>query len=130
MILMFIMRRLCRKCTRKSHLKLIDVYLSDIIKETGKLVFAGGGALNVKLNQKILDLPYVEELFVQPAASDAGTAVGAASYATWKRGIKPQKMEHVYLGPSYSSQECIEACENHPETSTIYPAGQCHHQSS
>ena len=40
-------------------LKLIDYYLGDILKETGKLAFAGGGALNVKLNQKILDLPYV-----------------------------------------------------------------------
>lgn len=94
-------------------LKLIDVYLKDVIEETGKLVFAGGGALNVKLNQKILQLGYVKELFVQPAASDAGTAVGAASYASWKRGVTPQKMEHVYLGPKYTTQECIEACESH-----------------
>lgn len=94
-------------------LALIERYLKDTLLETGKLVFAGGGALNVKLNQKILQLPYVDELFVQPAASDAGTAVGAASYATWKRGVMPQKMEHVYLGPSYSNEECVKACEEH-----------------
>lgn len=96
-------------------LQLIDTYLGDILRETGRLVFAGGGALNVKLNQKILGLPYVKELFVQPAASDAGTAVGAASFASWKRGVTPAKMEHVYLGPSYSTDECIGACESHPE---------------
>lgn len=96
-------------------LKLIDAYLGDILRETGKLVFAGGGALNVKLNQKILDLPYVKELFVQPAASDAGTAVGAASYASWRRGVTPEKMKHVYLGPRYTTEQCIEACEDHSQ---------------
>ncbi len=96
-------------------LKLIDCYLGDILKETGKLVFAGGGALNVKLNQKILELPYVSELFVQPAASDAGTAVGAASYASWKRSVPPEPMKHVYLGPEYTTEQCIEACEDHAE---------------
>jgi len=102
-----------QKLYEEVSLALIDHYLKDILQETGKLVFAGGGALNVKLNQKILQLPYVEELFVQPAASDAGTAVGAASYATWKRGIYPEKMEHVYLGPSYTTEECVAACESH-----------------
>ncbi|MDH5736824.1 MAG: carbamoyltransferase, partial [Gammaproteobacteria bacterium] len=96
-------------------LKLIDHYLGDILKETGKLVFAGGGALNVKLNQKILQLPYVKEMFVQPASSDSGTAVGAASYASWKRGVQPEKMDHVYLGPSYTTEECMEECDHHPE---------------
>lgn len=96
-------------------LKLIDRYLGDILKETGKLVFSGGGALNVKLNQKILQLPYVKELFVQPAASDSGTAVGAASFACWKRGVEVEKMDHVYLGPSYTTEECKEACDRHPE---------------
>jgi carbamoyltransferase len=67
-------------------LHLIDFYLGDILKETGKLAFAGGVALNVKLNQRIMALPYVKELFVQPAASDAGTAIGAASYAAHEAG--------------------------------------------
>ncbi len=96
-------------------LKLVDYYLGDILRETGKLVFAGGGALNVKLNQKILQLPFVDELFVQPAASDAGTAVGAASYACHVRGVEVEKMDHVFLGPNYTHDECIEACEEHPE---------------
>ena len=96
-------------------LKLMDYYLGDILKETGNMVFSGGGALNVKLNQKIIARPEVKQLWVQPASGDAGTAVGAASYALVKRGIQPDKMEHVYLGPKYTNEECIEACKSHPE---------------
>lgn len=96
-------------------LKLMDHYLGDIIRETGKLAFSGGGALNVKLNQKIIARDEVKELFVQPASGDAGTAVGAASYALMKRGIQPEPMGHVYLGPKYSNDDCVRACEQHPE---------------
>ncbi len=51
----------------KVSLKLIDHYLGDIIKQTGKLCFAGGGALNVKLNQKFIDTTnnlYYEKYFI------------------------------------------------------------------
>ena len=100
----------------KTALHLIEFYLGDIIRETGKVCFAGGVALNVKLNQRIIAMPHVKELFVQPAASDAGTAIGAASYASEMAGVPVEKMEHVYLGPSYTTEQCIEACKQHPET--------------
>jgi carbamoyltransferase len=95
-------------------LQMLDYYLGDILRETGKLAFAGGGALNVKLNQKIIARPEVRELFVQPAASDAGTAVGAAAYVSVARGVPVEKMEHVYLGPSYSNEDVVAACARHP----------------
>jgi carbamoyltransferase len=104
-----------QKMYEEISLALIDTYLGNILAETGQLVFAGGGALNVKLNQKILEMPNVRELFVQPAASDAGTAVGAASFASWRRGTTPAKMNHVYLGPAYSTEECMQACEDHSQ---------------
>ena len=94
-------------------LGLIDHYLGDILKQSGKICFAGGVALNVKLNQRIIARPDVDELFVQPAASDAGTAIGAASYVANDLGDKIQPMQHAYLGPSYTSEQCIEACEQH-----------------
>ncbi len=94
-------------------LKLINHYLGDVIRETGRICYAGGVALNVKLNQKIIELDGVKELFVQPAASDAGTAVGAASYAAAALGEKVQPLRHVYLGPAYSDEECIKACRRH-----------------
>ncbi len=96
-------------------LKLMDYYLGDILRETGRLAFSGGGALNVKLNQKIISRPEVKELFVQPASGDAGTALGAASYAAVERGITPNKLEQVYLGPNYSNEQCMAACREHKE---------------
>ena len=99
----------------KVALQLIDHYLGDVLKETGKLCYAGGVALNVKLNQRIIARPDVKELFVQPAASDAGTAIGAASYAAnlLKDNVEP--MQHVYLGPKYSNDDCVAACRAHPK---------------
>lgn len=98
----------------KLSLEMMDYYLGDIIKETGRIAFAGGSALNVKLNQKIIARDEVKELFVQPAAGDAGTAVGAAAYVSQQRGVPVEKMEHVYLGPEYSNEEVIAACAKHP----------------
>ncbi len=98
----------------KLSLEMMDYYLGDIIKETGRIAFAGGSALNVKLNQKIIARDNVKELFVQPASGDAGTAVGAAAYISQKRGVPVEKMEHVYLGPEYTNEEVIAACAKHP----------------
>jgi len=95
-------------------LQMIDYYLADILRDTGRLAFSGGGALNVKLNQKIIARPDVRELFVQPASGDAGTAVGAAAYVSVQRGVAVEKMEHVYLGPAYSNEDVIAACARHP----------------
>ncbi len=95
-------------------LGLIDHYLAPILADTGQLCFAGGVALNVKLNQRILARPDVNELFVQPAASDAGTAIGAASYAAHGLGERIRPLRHVYLGPSFDSAACAAACRDHP----------------
>ena len=95
-------------------LQMMEHYLGDILRETGRIAFAGGGALNVKLNQKIIARPEVRELFVQPASGDSGTAVGAASYVSVARGVPVEKMEHVYLGPAYSNEDVIAACARHP----------------
>ncbi|MCL4758102.1 MAG: carbamoyltransferase [Rhodocyclaceae bacterium] len=95
-------------------LAMMDHYLGDLLRETGRLAFAGGGALNVKLNQKIIARPEVRELFVQPASGDSGTALGAAAYVSVARGVPVEKMEHVYLGPSYTNEEVIAACAKHP----------------
>ena len=90
-------------------LGLIDAWLADVLAETGRLVLAGGGALNVKLNQRILARPDVEELFVQPAAGDSGTALGAATYLAAEHGDRLGRMEHVFLGPAFDTQACERA---------------------
>lgn len=92
---------------------MIRYYLGDILKETGQLCFAGGVALNVKLNQAIMAMPEVKQLFVQPAANDAGTSLGAATYVAAMHGDTLFPMQHAYLGPSYSNEQVIQACEKH-----------------
>jgi len=95
-------------------LNLVEYYLEDILQDTGQLVCAGGVALNVKLNQRLMNIPSVKEVFIQPAANDAGTAVGAASYVAHQYGDPIKKLKHVYLGPQYSNEMCIAACKAHP----------------
>lgn len=94
--------------------KLVRHYLGPILAETGKLCFAGGVALNVKLNQRLIALPEVRELFVQPAAGDAGTGLGAATFVAAGLGEDIRPLEHVYLGPAYTTGQCIHTCQEHP----------------
>jgi carbamoyltransferase len=96
-------------------LELLETYLGDILRDTGLLAFAGGGALNVKLNQRIVALDNVTELFVQPAAGDSGTSLGAATYVAAARGETPRAMRHVYLGPAYTPEACAQAVAGWPE---------------
>jgi carbamoyltransferase len=93
-------------------LELMETYLGDVLAETGKLAFAGGGALNVKLNQRIVARSDVDELFVQPASGDSGTALGAATYVAARHGEQLSRMNHVYLGPAYDDGACLEALES------------------
>lgn len=84
-------------------------YLGAHIARTKRLCYAGGVALNVKCNQRLIQmLGPGHELFVQPAASDAGSALGAATFAAHQLGDTVQPMTHAYLGPEYTNQE-IEA---------------------
>ena len=70
------------------------------------LCLAGGVALNCVANGKILKEKYFENIWIQPAAGDAGGSLGAA-LAYWHRELdKPRedfkdKMKGAYLGPSY-----------------------------
>ena len=81
-------------------------------KETNcdNLCLAGGVALNCVANGKILEEKIFKNIWVQPAAGDAGGSLGAA-LAFWhdeKRNPKKNKsdsMKGSYLGPSYSNDE-------------------------
>lgn len=65
------------------------------------LCLAGGVAHNCTLNGKILRSGMFENVFVQPAAHDAGCALGSALYAYYKNNPiakKPSQLEHIYWG--------------------------------
>lgn len=74
------------------------------------LCMAGGVALNCVMNAKIRDQGPFERIWVQPAAGDAGTALGAALWidAQMRQTRPAHRMDHVFLGPEYSEQEIEE----------------------
>jgi carbamoyltransferase len=74
------------------------------------LCMAGGVALNCVMNARVRDADIFERVWVQPAAGDSGTALGAALWVDWKLGglQRRYRMDHVFLGPQYGEAE-IEA---------------------
>jgi carbamoyltransferase len=82
-------------------------YLHDKVSSRN-LCMAGGVALNCVANSRIIrDGPFAN-LFVQPAASDAGSALGAAAIAHTRLVNEApirEPLGHVYLGPRYGNDE-------------------------
>ena len=77
------------------------------ITKSKNLCLAGGVALNCVANWKIQENTPFESIYVQPAANDAGTALGAAYYV-WNKVLGNEKkfvMDSPYTGPSYSNEE-------------------------
>lgn len=71
------------------------------------LCLAGGVALNCVANGKILRAKLFDDIFIQPAAGDAGGALGAA-LAVWHKkyeGERLPRLGNVYLGNEYSESE-------------------------
>jgi carbamoyltransferase len=84
------------------------------------LCLAGGVALNCVANGKLLKSGIFREMYIQPAAGDAGGAVGAAQLANFmyfeeERKINPEtdSMQGSFLGPEYSDKEVISAFRKH-----------------
>ncbi len=78
-------------------------------EETGlpNLCLAGGVALNCVANGRVLKETPFKDIFVQPAAGDAGGALGVAKFI-WHRylGHKRQRpLPNAFLGPGYSDEE-------------------------
>jgi carbamoyltransferase len=83
------------------------------------LCMAGGVALNCVMNARLRDRGPFKQIWVQPAAGDAGTALGAALWIDAqerqpRRGDsasrpdsahRPYCMDHAFLGPAYSDDE-------------------------
>ncbi len=88
-------------------------------KETGikNLCLAGGVALNCVANGKLLEEKIFENIWIQPASGDAGSALGAALIAWHEQLKKPRivnandSMKGTYLGCEYSNNEIISYLE-------------------
>ena len=98
--------------------RLEEVYLGMLRKlaeRTGlkTVCLAGGVAFNCVANGKIFDATPFEQVYVHPAAGDAGLAVGAAFYVWHQKLGKPRSfvMEHAYWGPGYSREKVRSAMD-------------------
>jgi len=95
-------------------------HLHDVTGLT-RLCLAGGCALNSVANGKILDRTPFKDVFVQPAAADNGTAIGAAAYVAFHTvGLPRQaRMEHAYTGPQFTDAQVADAVKTADLTADI-----------
>lgn len=97
--------------------KFLEATVTDIVatycrrEGLSTVCLAGGVALNCKMNKRVMELDSVENLFVQPLATDAGSALGAALVGTETHTTTP--MSTVYFGPEYSSEEIAATLEEY-----------------
>ncbi len=93
-------------------------------KQTGmrRIALAGGVALNCTANGKLIDSGIFDEVYIQPAAGDDGTALGAALYrASLSEEVHNERMPVPLVGPAYPSP-CIEkAIEKYASRITVTP---------
>ena len=84
-----------------------------LYERTGQpvLTMAGGVALNCVANTRLYAESPFEKIWVQPAAGDAGTALGAAAALAAEHGQRPAPMRGADLGRGFSDAECRAALE-------------------
>ena len=91
-----------------------------------RLVMAGGVALNCVANGKLLKSGLFEDIWIQPAAGDAGGALGAAlaAWHVWRdRDRKPRTtdaMRGAYLGPEYDDEDCLRMARRLNAPNTLF----------
>jgi carbamoyltransferase len=77
--------------------------------DTNNVCLAGGVALNCKMNKRIMEMECVDEVFIQPAANDAGVALGACVIDSNPNEI--DEMTNVYHGTRYSCSDIKDMLE-------------------
>ena len=89
-------------------------YVGHYVQTTGlkNLVLSGGVTANVKLNQRLKEIPGVERIFIHPNMGDGGCGTGAALLefaGTESAGRLSKPLADVFLGPSFTSDEIADA---------------------
>lgn len=104
--------------TLQAALEKAAVMMCKYLKERtglGKLCLCGGVSLNCSMNGKIASSDIFEDIFIQPASHDSGSALGAAILCYIKEtGRRPDiHLTNAYLGPEYTDQEIEKAIKLH-----------------
>ena len=103
--------------------------LNALWKRTGlsRLCLAGGCGMNSVANGKIRSHTPFKDIYIQPAAADNGTALGAAYYA-WHQVLgRPRGyvMEHAYWGTEYPGADVSGALAGRPDDRWEYRVERC-----
>jgi carbamoyltransferase len=102
--------------------------LNGLWKRTkaSRLCLAGGCAMNSVANGKVRTETPFEEIYVQPASSDNGTALGAAYFVWHQRMGKPRTfvMNHALWGPSYDKYNVEVLLSGQTDSTWPYKDGQ------
>lgn len=87
--------------------KAIVATVTQFYKETGlrKICLAGGVALNCEANRHLMNLDFIDDVFVQPASGDDGISLGAAWYVSNEMGVLPKSTSNYYLGNEYNNDQ-------------------------
>lgn len=95
-----------QKRTEELFLNFIDD-LHKLYPEYKQFCFGGGLFANVKLNQKINELDWVDEIYIYPPMGDEGLSLGACIHKAVELGeiTKPFEFNDVYLGKSYTNEQ-------------------------
>ena len=81
-------------------------HLHELYPDIKKICLAGGLFGNVKLNQRINELDWLDEIYIYPAMNDSGLALGGAlKVAADKGGRKTERFKNLFLGYEYRKDE-------------------------
>lgn len=97
--------------------EIVLAYLTPFLRATGlrQVCLAGGVFANVALNRRIMALDEVDNIYVFPQMGDGGNAFGGALIKLYEQGGSfASPLEHVYLGPSFSTAQVVEAAGRYP----------------
>jgi carbamoyltransferase len=87
-------------------------WVKNCMKETGtsKIALAGGIFMNVKANQKVMELPEVEDIFIFPSCGDETVSIGAAFHVFQKYSEEEiHPLDHFYLGDTFSDDDALKS---------------------
>ena len=89
----------------------------SLVTNSGDLCLAGGCAYNGTANGKIIEKSNFKNLWIPPAPSDAGSAIGACIHYLVSNGkLKGRVNTSPFLGPSYTNKEIVEAIGDNKHT--------------
>lgn len=92
----------------QEHLNNVAISLIEFLHkktELKNLCVVGGVGLNVVMNQKLNELPFVDNIFLTSVSGDNGLSLGAALIVAKEYDFPVSKYEHAFWGPKYQDSE-------------------------